>query len=132
MMRCHVCSELQYEDSEPGTESCSILFNTSYHENIRGVRQSVDQGCEFCTMVIAVLNQFGNESSEPLLDNTKIKLKLWMETSWSREGDRYTIPGGAVFLVQRSDRPQARDIFFLHVKLKVDGTYETSPPVIKH
>ncbi|KAK4038544.1 heterokaryon incompatibility protein-domain-containing protein [Parachaetomium inaequale] len=82
-MRCKTCLNLQYEDADPSSHSSSILFKTNYHENVAQVRQSVDEGCHFCTLVLAGLSWNGRGETT-LPTDTTIRLDMSTERKWDK------------------------------------------------
>ncbi|KAH6649338.1 heterokaryon incompatibility protein-domain-containing protein, partial [Chaetomium tenue] len=83
-MRCKTCLNLQYEDSEPGTHSSHIPFKTNYHKTLGAVRQSADEGCYFCTMILAGLNSSRRQNEIAPPANTPINLRLSMQRGWDK------------------------------------------------
>lgn len=85
-MRCNVCLNLQYEDSEPRTQSSYIPFNVLYHDTVGGVRRAASQGCHFCTMILAGLSFHGSQPREVTIpDGLIISLGLFAKRRYSEE-----------------------------------------------
>lgn len=107
---CHVCRDLRYVDSRPTTHSSYIIFNTSYHETVGDVRQSVGQGCRFCTLMLAGLSSHGQHEGETTVpDQTLIKLEIYMERSWNATIKTHVKQDGASFWLRMGGLGSAKD-----------------------
>ncbi|KAH6844625.1 heterokaryon incompatibility protein-domain-containing protein [Chaetomium sp. MPI-CAGE-AT-0009] len=119
-MRCKTCLNLQYEDSDPGTHSSSIPFKTSYHETLGAVRRSADEGCHFCTMILAGLDSCRRQDEATPLDDTPIKLKLSMQRGWDKIKGTH-VKGDGTITVSMAGMPG-------HIYYKVQPTSEAEDP----
>ena len=126
-MRCATCLNLNYEDSRPTTTTSSIIFNTNYHETVAAIRESVRQGCHFCTLVLAgldthVLPRGETRVSTPIPDDTPIKLTLYADRSWDRVQGSYVKENGAYFWVNVNCPKGAQGTPLEAVRYKIEAT----------